>query len=157
MKHVTIYTDGACSGNPGPGGWAAILKFGTVEKEISGGLNNTTNNRMELLAVIKALSALKEKCNVSFYSDSKYIVDAVNKGWLKKWKTNNWKRSNKEKALNVDLWEKLLPLLEKHKIQFLWTQGHANDEFNNRCDKLAVAASKEKNLEEDVREERSPE
>jgi len=157
LKHVTIYTDGACSGNPGPGGWAAILKFGTVEKEISGGLNNTTNNRMELLAVIKALSALKEKCNVSFYSDSKYIVDAVNKGWLKKWKTNNWKRSNKEKALNVDLWEKLLPLLEKHKIQFLWTQGHANDEFNNRCDKLAVAASKGKNLEEDVREEHSPE
>jgi ribonuclease HI len=151
MKHVTIYTDGACSGNPGPGGWAAILLFGIHRKEISGGLLETTNNRMELIAVIESLSLLKERCAVSLYSDSKYIVDAINAGWLKKWQANNWMRNKKEKALNVDLWKRLLPFLRQHQIKFLWTKGHANDELNNRCDELAVAASKRKDLQKDER------
>lgn len=153
MKHVTIYTDGACSGNPGPGGWAAILIFGTHRKEISGGFLNTTNNRMELIAVLEALSLLKEQCSVALYSDSRYIVDAINAGWLKKWQANNWRRNKKEKALNVDLWQRLLPFMQQHQIKFLWTKGHANDERNIRCDELAVAASRKKDLQEDVRGE----
>jgi len=152
MKQVTIYTDGACSGNPGPGGWSAILLFGETKKEISGGFANTTNNRMELLAVINALSHLKETCKVTLFTDSQYIVKAINEGWLEKWKANNWKRNKREMALNIDLWQKLLPLLIKHTIEFRWTRGHANDMLNERCDELAVLASREKNLPEDIRE-----
>lgn len=141
MKKVEIFTDGACSGNPGPGGYGVILKFNGHEKELSGGERQTTNNRMELTAVITGLSALKEPCEVDLYSDSKYIIDAVTKGWAKKWQTNNWIKSDKKPALNSDLWQKLLQLLEKHKVTFIWVKGHAGHPENERCDKLAVEAS----------------
>ncbi len=137
-KEVNIYTDGACSGNPGPGGYGVILKYKGKEKELSGGETHTTNNRMELTGVIVGLAALKEPCKVNLYTDSKYIVDAVNKGWAKKWKANNWKRNAKEKALNTDLWEKLLDLIDKHQVDFNWVKGHAGHPENERCDKLAV-------------------
>ena len=133
MKTVNIYTDGACSGNPGPGGWGAILEYGGTEKELSGGEAQTTNNRMELTAVIKALQALKEPCRVELYSDSKYFIDAVEKGWIK---------SDKKPALNVDLWEEILLLLNTHDVHLHWVKGHAEHEKNNRCDQLAVAESK---------------
>lgn len=142
MKKVEIYTDGACSGNPGPGGYGAVLKFNGIVKELSGGDAHTTNNRMELSAVIAALSALKEPCEVVLTSDSKYIIDAITKGWAKKWRSNGWKRNSKEKALNPDLWEKLLDLLEVHKVTFVWVKGHAGHPENERCDSLAVAESK---------------
>lgn len=142
MKEVLMYTDGACSGNPGPGGFGTILKYGKHEKEISGGEAITTNNRMELSAVIAGLKALKEPCKVSVYSDSKYVVDAVNLGWAEKWRKNGWKRSNKEPALNIDLWEKLLALINIHKVSFHWVKGHAGHPENERCDALAVAESK---------------
>ncbi len=142
MKSVTIYTDGACSGNPGPGGWGAILKYGRHEKELSGGEEITTNNRMELTAVITALEMLKEPCKVELYSDSRYVVDAVNLGWIKAWRAKGWKRSKNEEVKNPDLWERLLPLLEKHDVSFIWVKGHAETEYNNRCDALAVAESK---------------
>ena len=142
MKNVTIYTDGACSGNPGPGGWGAILKYGRHEKELSGGEALTTNNRMELTAVITALEMLKEPCKVELYSDSRYVVDAVNLGWIKAWRAKGWKRSKNEEVKNPDLWERLLPLLEKHDVSFIWVKGHAETEYNNRCDELAVAESK---------------
>lgn len=142
MKEVLMYTDGACSGNPGPGGFGTILKYGKHEKEISGGEAVTTNNRMELSAVIAGLKALKEPCKVSVYSDSKYVVDAVNLGWAEKWKKNGWKRSNKEPALNIDLWEKLLALINIHNVSFHWVKGHAGHPENERCDALAVAESK---------------
>lgn len=145
MKKVEIFTDGACSGNPGPGGWAAILRYGAHEKEISGGEANTTNNRMELSAVIQALNLLKEPCQVKIYSDSKYIIDAVTQGWAKKWKANNWKRNKKDEALNPDLWEQLLQLLEKHHVEFEWVKGHAGHPENERCDSLAVAQSQKYN------------
>ena len=142
MKSVTIYTDGACSGNPGPGGWGAILKYGRHEKELSGGEESTTNNRMELTAVISALELLKEPCKVELYSDSRYVVDAVNLGWIKAWQAKGWKRSKNEGVKNPDLWERLLPLLEKHNVSFIWVKGHAETEYNNRCDEMAVAESK---------------
>jgi ribonuclease HI len=142
MKKVEIFTDGACSGNPGPGGWAAILRYKGVEKELSGGMAQTTNNRMELTAVIEGLSALKERCEVTLYSDSKYIIDAIHNGWVKKWKENGWMRNKKEKALNVDLWERLLPLLDHHKVSFVWVKGHSDHPENERCDRLAVSESK---------------
>ncbi len=142
MKQVDIYTDGACSKNPGPGGWAAILKYGKYEREISGGEKETTNNRMELLAVISALSALTEPCKVTVHSDSKYIIDAINKGWAKKWKTNGWMRNKKDKAINSDLFDQLLNLLEKHSVSFEWVKGHSGHPQNERCDKLAVKNSK---------------
>ncbi len=135
---VTIYTDGACSGNPGPGGWGAILVSNEHEKELYGGEKETTNNRMELTAVISALSALKRPCEVTLYTDSKYVVDAIEKGWAKKWKANNWMRTNKDKALNSDLWQQLLDLLEIHKVSFVWVKGHAGHAYNERCDRLAV-------------------
>lgn len=138
MKHVYIYTDGACSGNPGAGGWGAILRFGTTEKELSGGEALTTNNRMELTAVISALSALKEPCQVTLTSDSKYVIDSITKGWVYGWKKKGWIKSDKKPALNVDLWEKLLSLLEIHKVEFVWIKGHAGHEENERCDRLAV-------------------
>ncbi len=142
MKTVEIFTDGACSGNPGPGGWGAILRYNEHEKELSGGEEQTTNNRMELSAVIAALSALKEPCEVSLYSDSKYIIDAVTKGWALKWKSNNWVKADKKPALNSDLWEKLLELLAVHKVDFIWVKGHAGHPENERCDALAVEQSK---------------
>ena len=140
MKKVLIYTDGACSGNPGPGGWAAILMHGDAKKEISGGEAETTNNRMELTAVIEALAALKEPCEVTLYSDSRYVVDAVNKGWLRSWQLKGWRKKGGE-VKNPDLWERLVPFLQKHRITFVWVKGHAENEFNSRCDELAVAES----------------
>lgn len=142
MKTVTIYTDGACSGNPGPGGWGAILSYGGVEKELSGGEASTTNNRMEMMAVIASLSALKEPCRVELYSDSKYVVDALEKRWVYGWRARGWIKSDKKPALNVDLWERLLPLVEKHELHYHWVKGHAGNPKNNRCDQLAVAESK---------------
>lgn len=142
MKHVNIHTDGACSGNPGPGGWAAILDYKGVEKVLSGGAPETTNNRMELTSVISALSALKEPCVVILYTDSKYVVDGIEQGWAKKWKVSGWMRNRKEKALNSDLWDKLLKLCDIHKVSFIWIKGHAETEKNIRCDELAVAESK---------------
>jgi len=139
MKTVEIFTDGACSGNPGPGGWGAVLRFAGKEKELSGGEKETTNNRMELTAVIKALSALKEPCNVRLTTDSKYVCDAVNQRWVYSWRANGWRKADKKPALNVDLWEELLPLLETHEVEFLWVKGHAGHPENERCDALAVA------------------
>lgn len=141
MKHVYIYTDGACSGNPGAGGWGAILRFGNAEKELSGGAADTTNNRMELTAVIQSLSALKEPCQVTLTSDSKYVIDSVTKGWVYGWQKKGWVKSDKKPALNVDLWEQLLPLLEKHNVEFVWIKGHVGHSENERCDSLAVAQS----------------
>lgn len=135
---VEIFTDGACSGNPGPGGYGAILRAGENVKEISGGEANTTNNRMELMGVISALSALKYPCDVVLTTDSKYVVDSVTKGWAKKWRANNWIKSDKKPALNSDLWEKLLDLLEVHNVKFVWVKGHAGHPENERCDRLAV-------------------
>ncbi len=142
MKQVSIYTDGACSGNPGPGGWGAILEFQGVEKELSGGEAHTTNNRMELSACIFALKALKEPCLVDLYTDSKYVSDAVIKRWVYGWQAKGWIKADKKPALNVDLWQELLPLLETHKVTWHWVKGHASNEKNNRCDALAVAQSK---------------
>ena len=139
MKEVTIYTDGACSGNPGPGGWAAILQYGAHEKEISGGDPMTTNNRMELMGVISALERLREPCRVQVYSDSKYVIDAITKGWAVRWKARGWMRTAKEPAKNPELWERLLGLLGKHDVTFHWVKGHAENPYNNRCDELAVA------------------
>ncbi len=141
MKTVTIYTDGACSGNPGPGGWGAILAFQGVEKELSGGEADTTNNRMELTAVIEALRCLKEPCIVELYSDSKYVIDALQKRWVFAWQRNGWRKADKKPALNVDLWEQLMPLLDRHELHYHWVKGHADNPKNNRCDQLAVAQS----------------
>ena len=140
-KQVEIFTDGACSGNPGPGGYGVILRYKWISKELSGGEERTTNNRMELTAVITGLSALKEPCAVTLYSDSKYIIDAIQKGWAKKWRANGWMRNAKDPALNPDLWEKLLDLLEKHEVTFVWVKGHAGHPENERCDQLAVQES----------------
>ncbi len=142
MKTVTIYTDGACSGNPGPGGWGAILEWQGHEKELSGGEAQTTNNRMELTAVLTALGLLKEPCTVELYSDSKYVVDAIDKGWLYGWQKKGWIKADKKPVLNVDLWQQLLPLLASHDVHLHWVKGHAENEKNNRCDQLAVAESK---------------
>lgn len=139
MKTVTIYTDGACSGNPGPGGWGAILRYMGREKVMSGGEKETTNNRMELSGVIAALSALKEPCTVELYSDSKYVIDALSKGWAESWRKKGWIKSDKKPALNPDLWEKLLNEAAKHELHCHWVKGHAENEYNNRCDALAVA------------------
>ncbi len=150
MKEVQIFTDGACSGNPGPGGYGVILKFNGSEKEISKGFKDTTNNRMELHAVIAGLNALNEKCKVRIYSDSKYIIDAVNNGWAVRWKKNGWKRNKKDYALNPDLWDKLLNLISQHEIVFIWVKGHAGHDENERCDKMAVAAAAQPDLADDV-------
>ena len=143
MKTVTIYTDGACSGNPGPGGWGAILMYGEHKKELSGGEKQTTNNRMELTGVIEALRALKEPCVVELYSDSKYVIDALEKGWARGWKAKGWIKSDKKPALNPDLWEILLGLCDYHKVNLHWVKGHASNPHNNRCDELAVAQSQQ--------------
>ena len=138
MKNVDIYTDGACSGNPGKGGWGAVLVYGNTEKEISGGNADTTNNRMELTAVIEALKMLKMPCNITLTTDSKYVCDAINQQWVYSWKKNGWKKADKTPALNVDLWEELLPLLEIHNVTFNWVKGHNGHPYNERCDSLAV-------------------
>ena len=138
MSVVDIYTDGACSGNPGPGGWAAILKSGDVEKEISGGEELTTNNRMELTAAIEALAALRRPCEVDLYSDSRYLVDSITKGWVYSWQKRNWVKQGKA-VPNTDLWLRLLELIGVHKVRFIWVKGHASNPYNNRCDEMAVA------------------
>lgn len=138
IKKVEIFTDGACSGNPGAGGFGVILRYKNIEKELSGGDSLTTNNRMELMGVITGLSALKEPCEVTLTTDSKYIVDSITKGWVYKWEKSDWIKSDGQSALNVDLWEKLLPLLEFHKVNFVWVKGHAGHPENERCDRLAV-------------------
>lgn len=142
MKKIELYSDGACSGNPGPGGYGVILKYKDITKELSGGAPETTNNRMEMTAVITGLKALKEPCEVDLYSDSKYIIDAVTKGWAVSWQANNWIKSDKKKALNSDLWEQLLALLQIHNVRFHWVKGHAGHVENERCDELAVEQSK---------------
>ena len=138
MKHVDIYTDGACRGNPGKGGWGAILVYGTKSKEMSGGERNTTNNRMELTGAIEALAILKEPCEVTLTSDSKYLVDAISRGWLDSWRKNGWRKADRSEVLNVDLWQKLITQLERHKVTFVWVHGHAGHEYNERCDVLAT-------------------
>ena len=138
MKKIEIYTDGACSGNPGPGGWGAVLVYNGKEKELSGSEKNTTNNRMELTAVIMALNALNQPCEVKLTTDSKYVCDAINKSWVYSWKKNGWKKSDKKPALNVDLWKELLSLLEKHEVEFIWVKGHNGHKYNEICDALAV-------------------
>lgn len=140
MKEVNIYSDGACSGNPGPGGYGTILEFGGVTKQLSAGFENTTNNRMELLGAIVGLEALKEPCKVTLYSDSKYLCDAINQRWVYSWQARGWKKADKKPALNVDLWERLLPLLETHQVTFVWIKGHAGHPMNEKCDTLAVNA-----------------
>lgn len=139
MKHVDVYTDGACRGNPGRGGWGAVLVYHGIERELSGGEAMTTNNRMELIGAIEALSALKEPCEVTLTSDSKYLIDAITKGWVYSWRNNGWKKSDRSPALNIDLWERLLPLLERHTVTFIWVKGHDGHPYNERCDKLATA------------------
>lgn len=141
MKEVTVYTDGACSGNPGPGGWGAILDYKGKRKELSGGEAQTTNNRMELTAVIEALSALKEPCTVTVITDSRYVSDGITLSWAAGWKKNNWRRKDRKPALNPDLWDTLLNLCEKHKVVFSWIKGHAGYPENERCDEMAVAQS----------------
>ena len=139
MKHVDLYTDGACRGNPGRGGWGAILVYGGREKELSGGERQTTNNRMELTAAISALEALREECEVTLTSDSKYLTDAINKEWLKNWKKRGWRKSDGDALPNLDLWQKIDGLLSKHKVTFVWVKGHEGHEYNERCDALATA------------------
>ncbi len=141
MKEVTIFTDGACSGNPGPGGWGTILDYNGRRKELSGGEKNTTNNRMELTAVIEGLKALKEKCKVTVITDSKYVSDGINLGWARGWKANNWRKKNKKPALNPELWDELLMLIDNHVVTIKWIKGHAGHPENERCDNLAVAQS----------------
>lgn len=141
LSYVEIFTDGACSGNPGPGGWGTILRCNGVEKELCGGEKETTNNRMELLAVINGLEALNRKCKVKIYSDSSYVVNGITKGWAEGWKANNWRKSDKKPALNPDLWDKLLYLLSQHEYEFVWIKGHDGHPENERCDKMAVACS----------------
>ncbi|UNC93313.1 ribonuclease HI [Candidatus Contubernalis alkaliaceticus] len=138
-KHIEIYTDGACSGNPGPGGWAAVLMYGDKKKEISGGEPQTTNQRMEMKAAVEALKALKYPCDVSLYSDSAYLVNAFNQGWLDRWQKNGWRTSQKKPVENKDLWEELLKFAAKHKVKFIKVKGHADNVYNNRCDELARA------------------
>lgn len=140
MKHVTLYTDGACSGNPGPGGWAALLEFGDLERELSGAEPETTNNRMELRGVIEGLAALKESCRVDVHTDSAYVANAINQNWLKNWQRRGWTTASKQPVKNRDLWEELLREIERHEVRFVKVKGHADDERNNRVDRLAVGA-----------------
>jgi ribonuclease HI len=149
LKHVTIYTDGACLGNPGPGGYGVVLLYGNHRKELSGGYRLTTNNRMELTAAIQGLAALKEPCEVELFSDSEYVVNAIEKGWARRWQANDWYRQNKKMAENRDLWEELLRLCERHKVRFEWIRGHAGHVENERCDQLAVQAARLSNLPAD--------
>jgi ribonuclease HI len=143
VKHVTIYTDGACLGNPGPGGYGVILLYQGNIRELSGGYRKTTNNRMELMAAIVGLGALKEKCKVTLYSDSEYLVKAMSKGWAQRWRANGWRRNKREKVLNPDLWERLLQLCDYHEVHFSWVKGHAGTPENIRCDQLAMQAARQ--------------
>jgi ribonuclease HI len=145
-KKVTIYTDGACLGNPGPGGYGVVLLYDGHRKEISGGFRLTTNNRMEMMAVIVGLRALKERCSVTLYSDSEYVVNSISKGWAARWRANGWKRNKKDKATNADLWEQLLNLIDKHDVKMVWVRGHSGVKENERCDELSVAAALQKDL-----------
>jgi ribonuclease HI len=145
-KHVTMYTDGACLGNPGPGGYGVILLYQGHKRELSGGYRKTTNNRMEIMAAIVGLEALKERCEVTLYSDSEYLVNAMSKGWIQRWRANGWKRNKREKVLNPDLWERLLRLCELHDVQFSWVKGHGGTPENVRCDQLAVQAAQQPDL-----------
>ncbi|BBA79250.1 ribonuclease H [cyanobacterium endosymbiont of Rhopalodia gibberula] len=149
LKKVLIYTDGACSGNPGAGGYGTLLIYNEYRKELSGGFRLTTNNRMEMMAAIVGLETLNTKCNVTIYTDSRYLVDAITKGWAKKWQANSWKRNKKEYAKNPDLWKQLLDLCEKHEVDFVWVKGHAGHPENEYCDYLAVGASQQPNLPSD--------
>ena len=149
FRQVTIHTDGSCLGNPGPGGYAAIMEFRAQEKELSGGFRRTTNNRMEILAVIAGLEALTEPCRVTVYSDSRYVVDAIEKGWAKRWKASGWMRNKRERAINPDLWDRLLKALDKHEVVLRWVRGHAGNVGNIRADKLAVSAANAPNLPPD--------
>ena len=156
MKEVTLYTDGACSGNPGPGGFGVVLLFGGHRKELWGGYRRTTNNRMELLAVIRGLEALKEGCSVTLYSDSKYVLDGLTKGWARRWQANGWRRNRKgEPAINPDLWTQLLDLCDEHEMRYQWVKGHAGDPENERCDALSTAALAHPNLPADEQFERT--
>jgi ribonuclease HI len=146
VNRVTIYTDGACLGNPGPGGYGIVLLYQDHKKELSGGYRKTTNNRMEIMAAIVGLEALKKKCEVKLYSDSEYLVKAMSKGWAKRWQASGWKRNKREKAVNPDLWQKLLQLCEYHEVQFSWVKGHAGTPENIRCDKLAIQAAQQPDL-----------
>ena len=148
-KRVILYTDGACIGNPGPGGYGAVLLYGDHRKELSEGFKNTTNNRMEMLAAVEGLRDLKEACRVTLYSDSKYLVDSMEQGWAKRWRSNGWRRNKKEKALNTDLWELLLNLCDQHEVEFHWLKGHAGYAENERCDQLAMKAATGSNLRVD--------
>ena len=149
IKDVTIYTDGACIGNPGPGGYGAVLIYDGHRRELSGGYRKTTNNRMEIMAAIVGLEALKAKCRVTLYSDSDYLVKAVSKGWAQRWRANGWRRNRREKALNPDLWQRLLQLCECHEVQFRWVKGHAGTPENTRCDELAMEAAHQPDLPPD--------
>ncbi len=146
LKRVTIYTDGACEPNPGPGGYGIVLIYGSARKEISGGFKLTTNNRMELYAAILGLDQLKEPCQVTLYSDSQYLVQSMQEGWVQRWKAKGWRRSKKDKALNPDLWERLLALCAKHQVEFIWLKGHTGNPENERCDELSYAALKRADL-----------
>ena len=146
MKQVTIYTDGACIGNPGPGGYGAVILFGQYRKEISGGYSKTTNNRMEILAAIRALEALTEPCEVTLHSDSEYVVNAIEKGWAENWKARGWKRGRQGRAKNPDLWGRLLDLTSTHRVTFKWVRGHAGNVENERCDRLASRAARGEKL-----------
>ncbi|HOV49002.1 MAG TPA: ribonuclease HI [Anaerolineae bacterium] len=154
LKHVTLYTDGAASGNPGPGGYGIILEFQGKRKELSGGYRRTTNNRMELLAAIVGLEALKERCEVTLYTDSAYLVNAINEGWAQRWRAHGWMRNKNEPALNPDLWERLLRLCEQHEVHFVWVKGHAGHPENERCDQLAQEAARGIHLPADTAYER---
>ena len=156
QTQVTIYTDGACKGNPGPGGYGVILIAGNHRKELSGGYRRTTNNRMELLAAIVGLRTLKSPCTVTLHTDSKYVADALEKGWARKWRANGWMRTKTDRALNPDLWEELLALCERHRVRVVWVRGHAGHEENERCDELAVTAARQRNLPPDSGYERAP-
>lgn len=149
MTSVTIYTDGACSGNPGPGGYGVLLQSGQHTKELAAGYRKTTNNRMELMALIKGLELLNRSCEVTLFSDSKYVVDTVQKGWAKSWKARGWRKADNQPAINADLWDRALKVLEKHKVTIRWVKGHASNAGNNRCDELAVAASRSSGLQVD--------
>jgi ribonuclease HI len=146
VKEVTIYTDGACLGNPGPGGYGAVLLHGGHRKEVSGGYSRTTNNRMEIMAVIAALESLSQPCRVTLHSDSQYVVNAITQGWARRWKSNGWKRNRQEPAINPDLWDRLLGLCDQHQVEFRWLRGHAGNAENERCDRLAVAAARQADL-----------
>ena len=146
LKQIVIYTDGSCLNNPGPGGWGVVLLYGDHRRELSGGFRETTNNRMELMAAISGLEALKEKCRVTLYSDSQYVVKGMAQGWARRWQANGWKRNKREKAISPDLWERLLNLAENHEIEFKWVRGHAGIPENERCDELALEAAQDNDL-----------